>query len=78
MPNSLSRFSEQELADYLRSGNTLHGAAYGPMAETIYGGLHALTPDDALKMAHYLKQRPAMRDEPRNRFCRTPASAAKP
>jgi mono/diheme cytochrome c family protein len=58
---SLSRFSDQELADHLQSGSTLHGAAYGPMAETIYGGLHALTQDDALKMAHYLKQRPAMR-----------------
>jgi mono/diheme cytochrome c family protein len=59
--HSLSRFSDQELADYLRSGSTLHGAAYGPMAETIYAGLHAVTTDDAQKMAHYLKQRPAMR-----------------
>jgi len=58
---ALSRFSEQELADYLRSGSTLHGAAYGPMAETIFGGLHVLTPDDAQAMARYLKQRPALR-----------------
>lgn len=58
---ALSKFSDRELADYLRSGSTLHGAAYGPMAETIYAGLHALTPDDAQKMAQYLKQRPAVR-----------------
>ncbi len=57
--SSLSRFSVQELAEYLRSGSTLHGAAFGPMAETIYGGLHLLTADDAQAMARYLKQRPA-------------------
>jgi mono/diheme cytochrome c family protein len=58
--SSLSKFSNDELAAYLRSGNTPHGAAFGPMAETIFSGLHALTPDDALKMARYLKQRPPL------------------
>jgi mono/diheme cytochrome c family protein len=57
--NTLAKFSDDELADYLRAGNTLQGAAYGPMAEVVFAGLHALTPDDARQMAHYLKQRPA-------------------
>lgn len=52
----LERYSAQELADYLRNGTSAHGSAYGPMAEVAYASLRALTPEDALAMAGYLKQ----------------------
>ncbi|HEU4663004.1 MAG TPA: c-type cytochrome [Dokdonella sp.] len=52
----LERYSEQELADYLRNGTSAHGSAYGPMAEVVYTSLRALTPDDALAIARHLKQ----------------------
>jgi mono/diheme cytochrome c family protein len=55
---SLARFSEDELASYLRSGASPHGDAYGPMAEVVYASLAALTDDDAHAMARYLKQVP--------------------
>jgi len=52
----LERYSETELADYLRNGTSVHGDAYGPMAEVVYASLRALTADDALAMARYLKR----------------------
>lgn len=52
----LARYSEQELADYLRTGTSAHGSAYGPMAEVVYASLRALKPDDALAIARHLKQ----------------------
>ncbi|MGN6518025.1 MAG: c-type cytochrome [Dokdonella sp.] len=52
----LARYSEQELADYLRTGTSAHGSAYGPMAEVVYASLRELTPDDALAIARHLKQ----------------------
>lgn len=52
----LERYSDQELADYLRYGTAAHGSAYGPMAEVAYASLSALTPEDALAIAHHLKQ----------------------
>jgi mono/diheme cytochrome c family protein len=51
----LQRYSDEQLAGYLRSGAGDHGAAYGPMAEIVYRSLQSLTDDDALAMAHYLK-----------------------
>jgi len=55
----LARYSEAQLAQYLRAGQTDAGAAYGPMAEVIYGGLHVLTDADATAMARWLKSVPA-------------------
>jgi mono/diheme cytochrome c family protein len=52
----LERYSERQLADYLRTGTSAHGSAYGPMAEVVYASLRALTPDDALAIARHLKQ----------------------
>jgi len=54
----LQRYTDEQLADYLRNGNSPHGAAYGPMAEVVYASLHALDDEDALAMAHYLKSVP--------------------
>jgi len=52
----LERYSDHDLADYLRQGTSAHGSAYGPMAEVVYASLRALSADDALAMAQYLKQ----------------------
>lgn len=57
--SALARFDQATLADYLRSGNSRHGAAYGPMAEAVAGGLQALREDDAQAMARYLLSLPA-------------------
>lgn len=55
----LQRYSTDELAGYLRSGTSVHGAAYGPMAEVVYQSLRHLSADDATAMAAYLKSVPA-------------------
>ncbi|MET0226492.1 MAG: c-type cytochrome [Dokdonella sp.] len=54
----LQRYSVDQLAAYLRSGNSPFGTAYGPMAEVIYASLRALSDDDALAIARYLKSVP--------------------
>lgn len=75
---SLQRYSDQQLADYLRDGSSEHGSAYGPMAEVVYSSLRWLTPDDALAMARYLKripQRPGLRMESPTAAERPPAAA---
>jgi mono/diheme cytochrome c family protein len=51
----LQRYSDDELAIYLQRGTSGVGTAYGPMAEVIYGSLSALTHEDALAIARYLK-----------------------
>ena len=56
--DALERFAVDELADYLRSGTSPHGAAYGPMAQVIYGSLAALDANDATAIADYLKRVP--------------------
>jgi mono/diheme cytochrome c family protein len=57
---SLQRWSVEELATYLRSGVSLNGAAYGPMAEVIFTSLRHLKSDDAIAIATYLKSVPAL------------------
>jgi len=52
---SLTRFSIDELATFLRAGTSTHGAAYGPMAEVVLNGLQYLTAEDAIATATYLK-----------------------
>ena len=54
----LERYSTDQLADYLRSGTSAHGSAYGPMAEVVYNSLRHLSADDALAMATFLKTVP--------------------
>jgi mono/diheme cytochrome c family protein len=56
--HALARFSVTELADYLRTGTSPHGTAYGPMAQVVYGSLAKLEPDDATAIADYLKRVP--------------------
>ena len=52
---SLERWQTAELADYLRSGVSRHGSAYGSMAEVIYTSLQYLDEGDALAIATYIK-----------------------
>ncbi|MFB9068023.1 c-type cytochrome [Pseudofulvimonas gallinarii] len=52
---SLERWDTAELADYLRSGVSRHGSAYGSMAEVIYTSLQYLDEGDALAIATYIK-----------------------
>ena len=63
----LRRWSEAELADYLRGGNAALGAAYGPRAEVVYNCLRHLRADDALAIAVFLKSVPA-RARPQQRM----------
>lgn len=53
----LQRYTDEQLADYLRDGSSEHGSAYGPMAEVVYSSLRWLTRDDALAIARHLKGR---------------------
>lgn len=57
----LARYTNEQLAEYLRSGNSEQGAAYGPMAEVVYSSLRHLTAQDADAMATYLKSVPPHR-----------------
>lgn len=52
---SLSRWETGELAEFLRTGVSRHGSAYGSMAEVIYTSLQYLSDDDAQAMATYIK-----------------------
>jgi mono/diheme cytochrome c family protein len=51
----LGDWSLADISDYLRTGISHRGAAYGPMAEVIYDSLQYLTPGDADDVALYLK-----------------------
>jgi mono/diheme cytochrome c family protein len=62
--NSLNRFSNAELAEYLRSGISKHGSAYGPMADVTYRSLYGLTTEDAASIAEYLKGLPPHAERP--------------
>jgi len=60
-------WSEQEIADYLETGNKPDGdVAGGLMAEVIEGhgaGFKDLTKEDRLAIARYLKSVPAVRNK---------------
>jgi len=60
----LGRWSEQDVADLLRTGLSAHSTASGPMAEVVLGSSQYLTGDDALAMASYLKSLPATPSPP--------------
>lgn len=55
----LARYAPGELADYLRTGTSRHGDAYGPMAEVVFEGLQHLSAADADAIAAYLESAPA-------------------
>jgi len=59
----LGRWSEPEIASFLKTGHNVWGAAYGSMGEVINNSTAFLTDDDLTAMAKYLKSlKPAGRD----------------
>jgi mono/diheme cytochrome c family protein len=80
--SAVAEWSADELARYLRTGETEHAIAAGPMAQVIRDGLAHLTAADARAIADYLKDLPdAVRapmpaapagTSPRRRASRTP------
>jgi alcohol dehydrogenase (quinone), cytochrome c subunit len=54
-PGSLADWSEEELADFLRTGANTHGIAFGSMSDVIIHSTQYLSEADAASTAHYLK-----------------------
>ncbi len=48
----------EDIVQLLRTGDTPHGAAMGPMAEVVFGSTQHLADADLLAMATFLKQLP--------------------
>lgn len=57
--DGLRKWSEADIATFLRSGSTDHTAAFGDMAEVVQHSTQYLTDDDLTAIAHYLKSLPA-------------------
>ena len=55
----LAGWSQQEIADFLKTGRTARTAAFGSMAEVIQHSTQQLTDADASAIAAYLASRPA-------------------
>ncbi|HET7268470.1 MAG TPA: cytochrome c [Oleiagrimonas sp.] len=62
--NGLAGWSKQDIADFLGSGRSSKGIAYGPMAEVVHSSLQYLTRADVEAMATYLTQRPSTATPP--------------
>jgi len=61
--DGLGRWSEAEIANFLKAGSTDRTAAFGDMAEVVQHSTQYLTDDDLAAIAHYLKSLPP-RGEP--------------
>jgi mono/diheme cytochrome c family protein len=51
----LGDWSIKDITDLLKTGVSMRGAVYGPMAEVVYNSLQYLTDEDTRAMAVYLK-----------------------
>lgn len=61
----LGRWSEDDLAQFLRTGRNDHTAVFGGMTDVVEHSLQYLTPEDATAMARYLKSlKPADASKP--------------
>ncbi|MDF2115444.1 cytochrome c [Roseiarcaceae bacterium H3SJ34-1] len=58
----LGRWSEDDIADYLKSGRNRHATAFGTMREVIDYSMQYLTDADRRAIAKYLKSLPGMND----------------
>jgi mono/diheme cytochrome c family protein len=54
-PGSLQDWTEEELAQFLRSGTNSHGSTFGSMSDVIVHSTQYMTENDAHATAHYLK-----------------------
>jgi mono/diheme cytochrome c family protein len=57
--NGLDGWSKRDIADFLHTGRSAKGIAYGPMAEVVRTSLQYLTRSDAEAIATYLLDRPS-------------------
>ncbi len=55
----LGDWSIKDISDLLRTGTSMRGAVYGPMAEVVYDSLQYLSEPDIEAMAVYLKSLPS-------------------
>jgi mono/diheme cytochrome c family protein len=55
----LGGWSIKDISDLLRTGTSMRGAVYGPMAEVVYNSLQYLSEPDIEAMAVYLKSLPS-------------------
>ena len=55
----LANWSQQEIADFLRTGRNAHTAAFGSMAEVVQHSAQHLSDGDTMAIAAYLVSRPA-------------------
>ena len=67
-PGSLGVWSEDELAQFLKTGANADGIAFGSMSDVIIHSTQYMTPEDALATAKYLKSLRSSSEEPAANF----------
>lgn len=72
----LGEWEVKDIADFLKTGVSRRGAAFGPMAEVVGGSLQHLSTDDIAAMAGYLKSLPATGSATQREPVDTPENAA--
>ena len=72
----LGEWDAKDIADFLQTGMSRRGAAFGPMAEVVGGSLQHFSPADIAAMASYLKSLPATAPAARHETADTPENAA--
>jgi mono/diheme cytochrome c family protein len=71
-PGTLGAWSEEELAQFLKTGANAQGIAFGSMSDVIIHSTQYMTPADALATAKYLKSLRRPGEEPAARFTYDP------
>jgi mono/diheme cytochrome c family protein len=67
--DGLGNWTEQQIVNFLKTGQTKDGVAYGPMEEVVHYSTSAMSDDDLKAIAVYLKSLPAAKG---------PAAASRP
>jgi mono/diheme cytochrome c family protein len=67
-PGTLGAWSEEQLAQFLKTGANAQGIAFGSMSDVIIHSTQYMTPADALATAEYLKTLKTPGEEPPTRF----------
>jgi mono/diheme cytochrome c family protein len=67
-PGTLGAWSEEELAQFLKTGANAQGIAFGSMSDVIVHSTQYMTPADALATAMYLKSLRTRGEESASRF----------
>jgi mono/diheme cytochrome c family protein len=67
-PGTLGAWSEEELAQFLKTGANADGIAFGSMSDVIIHSTQYMTPEDAHATAKYLKSLRSPGEEPAARF----------